>query len=68
MTGLITLVPGLLALATLGDGYPAILGYNQRLGQASVLVADLVSEQELTEGQTQNTLEVGFIRSVSEQA
>ena len=51
----------------LGDGYLAILGYSQRLGQDSVLVADLVSEQELTEGQTQNTLELGFIRSVSEQ-
>ncbi len=51
----------------LGDGYLAILGYSQRLGQASVLVADLVSKQELTEGQTQNTLGLGFIRSVSEQ-
>ena len=48
------------------DGYKAIVGYSQPLGDKTVVLADFVHEQAIEQGQRSNVLEVGWLHEVGE--
>ena len=45
--------------------YAAVVGYSQRVGPDTILLADLVRQQELERGQTSNVFEIGLRRQLT---
>jgi hypothetical protein len=50
------------------DRFTFVLGYSRRLAQQTILVADVVREQQQTRGQESNVVELGVLQGLGENA
>lgn len=49
------------------DGYLLLLGYSQILGENASFVADVFRDHDPSAGETQNMIEIGYLRQVTQQ-